>query len=233
MAPVRAEILEALRLLGPCSVAEIAAALDRPADSLYRHLEVLESVGVVVETGYRKAGRNAERMVDVIADDFAIDFRDRGGAAENKAIVDSVASFTKAITRAVRDSAAARQIDFSADSRNISVNYELGWLTPERFAEVRALIRRLKAIMDESKRSPSGRLYMTLAIATPVTRRRHARGANPPNMTSPAAAERPASSGRSPSERARQTQTKKSAAKKTRGNAPKSAPSSSTNRTRR
>lgn len=176
IAPARAEILEALRLLGPCSVAEIATALDRPADSLYRHIDLLESVGVVVETGFRKSGRNAERIIDVTAHDFGIDFRDRAGAAENKAIVDTVTSFSKAITRAVRDSAAARQLDFSADSRNISVNYELGWLTPERFAEVRALIRRLKEIMDEGKRSRSGKLYMTLAVATPVTRRRHARG---------------------------------------------------------
>jgi len=37
VAPVRAEIVEALRLLGPCSLAEIGDAINRPADSLYKH----------------------------------------------------------------------------------------------------------------------------------------------------------------------------------------------------
>ena len=54
ISPVRAEIAEALRLLGPCSMAELAAAIDRPADSLYQHLELLQKAGFVVQAGFRK-----------------------------------------------------------------------------------------------------------------------------------------------------------------------------------
>jgi DNA-binding transcriptional ArsR family regulator len=171
---VRAEVVEAIRLLGPCSVAEIAAAIDRPADAIYKHLEPLEKAGFVVEAGFRKTGRNAERLVDVVAEDFVVDFRGRSVAAQNKAIVAMTNSFLKAAGRAVRDSADAGQIELAPEGRTIVVNYELGRLTPERFEEVRGLVRRLKAIMDEGKRSPEGRLYMTLAVATPVTRRRGA-----------------------------------------------------------
>ena len=173
VAPVRAEVVEAIRLLGPCSVAEIAAAIDRPADAIYKHLEPLEKAGFIVEAGFRKTGRNAERLVDVVAEDFVVDFRGRS-AAENKAIVGMTNSFLKAVGRAVRDSAEAGQLELAPERRTIIVNYELGRLTPERYEEVRGLVRRLKAIMDEGKRSPEGRLYMTLAVATPVTRRRGA-----------------------------------------------------------
>jgi len=168
---VRSEIAETLRLIGPCSVADIAAATARPADTLYRHLQLLQKAGFVKEAGFRKSGRHIEQLFDVTADDFVVDFKDNTGRAENRAIVRTANSFLKAMGRAVRDSAAAGVLDFQPDSRNISINYELSWLTPGQYQEVRALIRRLKQLMDEGKRHREGRLYMTLAISTPVTRR--------------------------------------------------------------
>jgi hypothetical protein len=41
MSPVRSEIAQAVTLLGTCSVADIAAVTNRPADTLYVHLEKL------------------------------------------------------------------------------------------------------------------------------------------------------------------------------------------------
>jgi len=181
---VRGEILEALRLLGPCSLADIAQTIDRPADSLYPHLEQLQEAGFVVPAGFRKGARNVEQLIDVVAEDFAIDFHDATGAAENQAIIDTANAFMKASARALRDSAAARQLDFRPETRNLAINYELSWLTNEAFQEVRGLVRRLKQLMDEGKKRREGRLYMSLYIATPVTRRRRAgqrkRAAAPP-----------------------------------------------------
>ncbi len=175
VSPVRAEIVEALRMLGPCSIADIAGTLDRPADSLYPHLELLEQAGLVVAAGFRKGPRNIEQLLDVVADDFAVDFTDPSGAAENQAIVDTANSFLKAAARAVRDSAAARQLQLAPGQRNVAINYELGWLTPDAFQKVRALIRELKAVLDAGKQTRAGRLYMAVVVATPVTRRRGAR----------------------------------------------------------
>ncbi len=175
-APARTEIAEALRLLGPCSVAEIATVIDRPADTLYRHIEALRKAGFVREAGLRKVGRNAEQTFDVVAEDFVIDFTGQAGRAENQAIARTANSFLKAMSRAVRDTAQVGGLDPRAETRNISINYELSWLTPEKFQEVRDLIRRLKALMDDGKRRREGRLYMTLAIACPVTRKRGAGG---------------------------------------------------------
>ena len=192
VSPVRAEIVEALRLLGPCSAAEIAAAIGRPADSLYKHVELLQKAGVVVDAGFRKGERNVEQLVDqrddqseLVADDFAIDFQDATGADENKAIVTTVNSFCKAMIRAVRDSAKARQLEFHPEKRNLAINYELSWLTEEAFQEFRGLVRRMKQLMDDGKKRREGRLYMSLIVATPVTRKRGA-GERKPKSTSPA-----------------------------------------------
>jgi len=164
ISPVRAEMVETLRLMGPCSLAEI---------------------GFVVEAGFRKGVRNVEQLFDVVADDFMIDFNDSTGSAENRAVVTTANSFLKALGRAVRDSAAARQLEFHPARRNISINYELSWLTPEDFQEIRALARRIKQLMDQGKKKRQGRLYMSLFVATPVTRRRGA-GNRGPRSQSPA-----------------------------------------------
>lgn len=180
VAPARAEIVETIRLLGPCSIAEIAEAIGRPADTLYRHIALLTEAGFLRDAGTRKGDRNIERLVDTVADDFVIDFEDDAGVAENRAIVATANSFLGAMGRAVRDSAAARQLVFADEQRNISINYELSWLRPEDYQEVRSLIRRLKQIMDDGKTRREGQLYMTLAMACPVTRKRTGRGRKPP-----------------------------------------------------
>lgn len=177
VAPVRSEVAEALRIFGPCSVAEVAAALDRPADTLYRHIDALREAGFVRETGFRKNGRHTEQLFDVVADDFVVEFKDntrKFGSPEGRAIVQTAESFAKTIVKAVKTSADAGELEFEERTRNISINYELSWLTHEQYQEIRGLIRRLKEVMDAGKRRREGRLYMTLAIATPVTRKRRA-----------------------------------------------------------
>jgi Predicted transcriptional regulator len=196
VAPARAEIAEAIRLLGPCSVAEVAEAIGRPADTLYRHIALLTDAGFLRDAGVRKGERNLERLVDTVADDFVIGFEDGSGADENRAIVATANSFLSAMGRAVRDSAAARQLVFTDKDRNISINYELSWLRQEDYHEVRALIRRLKQIMDDGKTRREGRLYMTLAMACPVTRKRSGRTARP----EPAVPERSSRSARRPAQ---------------------------------
>jgi predicted transcriptional regulator len=188
LSPVRAEVAEALRLLGPSSIADIADVLDRPADALYPHVRTLIRAGFVTPAGTRKLGRHVEALYDVVADDFLIDFSDNTGKAENDAIVATGLSLMGAMSRTLRDAADARALEFPPDRRNISMNYELAWLTPEDFRAVRELIARIKAVMDAGKARRAGRLYMTLAMAVPVVR---SRGAHPKQDPPPPDGEAP------------------------------------------
>lgn len=169
--PARSELVEALRTRGPCSVAEIAELTGRPADGLYPHLERLRRAGFVRELAPRKVGRHVQRLFDTTADDFQVDFKGSGGRAENDAIIAMAKVFLHAAQRAVQRSARAGRLRYSPEDRNIAISYELSWLTPAAFARVRRHVRAIKAVMDRAKFQRQGELYLTLAIATPVTRK--------------------------------------------------------------
>lgn len=170
LSPVRTEIVEALRCGGAMSMVELSTATGRANDSLYRHVELLRTAGFIVQAGFRKRGRHIEQLIDVAADDFLLELGNDRGDQENLVIIDTVRTFAKAAERAVRDAARARELRFEQSVRNLSINYELSWLTPEAFEEVRSLIRRLKVIMDEGRRKREGRLYMSFVVASPVVR---------------------------------------------------------------
>lgn len=58
--PLRMAILDRLEALGPCSVAELAESLERPADALYYHVRKLLDVGLLEEAGTRATSRRDE-----------------------------------------------------------------------------------------------------------------------------------------------------------------------------
>ena len=179
VAPVRLEIIEAMRMIARCSVADIASALDRPADTLYRHVEQLVEAGAVVEIGPRRRGKRFEKVYDLVADDFRIGFKDGRDRTANKAYNDTLQSILRIASRTARDSSVANQLIGTGDERNIVGKLEHGWLTHREFQEVRDLMMRIKSVMDRCKARGDGRLYLTAFLAIPVTRRRgSARGVN-------------------------------------------------------
>lgn len=175
VAPVRLEMIEAMRMIAPCSIAEIAVALDRSADTLYRHMEKLRAAQVVVVAGTRKSGRRTEQVYDLVADDFRVGFKDATPRAANKAYNETVQSILKIASRTARDSAAACQLIGIGDERNIVGKIEHAWLSRADFLALRDILMRAKQFMDRRKGARDGRLYLAAFLAMPVTRRRGAR----------------------------------------------------------
>src|SRR5690348_13273430 len=66
-AAVRQEIVDVLEQMGTVSVAELAAALGRPADALYFHLRALTHAGLVRNAGYRSPGGRKEALYRTVA----------------------------------------------------------------------------------------------------------------------------------------------------------------------
>ena len=174
-APVRLEIVEAMRITAPCSIAEIAEALDRPADTLYRHIEKLRRAGIVVDAGARRSGRRIEQVYDLVADDFRIGFRDITERAANKAYNETMQSIFKIASRTARDSASACQLIGMGEERNVVGKIEHAWLTQAEFGALRDILMRAKQFMDDRKGRRDGRLYLAAFVAMPVTRKRGAK----------------------------------------------------------
>lgn len=179
VAPVRLEMIEAMRMIAPCSIAEIAVALDRSADTLYRHMAKLQAAQVVVPVGSRKSGRRTEQVYDLVADDFRVGFKDTTPRAANKAYNETVQSILKIASRTARDSAAACQLIGIGDERNIVGKIEHAWLSHADFVALRDILMRAKQFMDRRKGARDGRLYLAAFLAMPVTRKRGARVRRP------------------------------------------------------
>ncbi|MFM2164119.1 MAG: hypothetical protein RL325_556 [Planctomycetota bacterium] len=179
VAPVRLEIVEAMRMVAPCSIAELAESLDRPADTLYRHIEKLKRAGVVVDAGTRRAGRRVEQVYDLVADDFRIGFKDITERAANKAYNETMQSIFKIASRTTRDSASACQLVGMGEERNVVGKIEHAWLTHAEFVALREILMRAKQFMDDRKGRREGRLYLAAFVAVPVTRKRGAKRKRP------------------------------------------------------
>lgn len=178
LSPVRREIVEAMQELGPCPIADVAAASGRPADALYRHVSILVKAGFLVDAGTRRGKRNPERLYDAAANDFLAPNVRRAGAADERQMIAATAeALAKATARSMRASASAGRLACDAASRNFAVTHYLTWLTTSRFEEVRSLLLRINEIVEAGRREQVGELYESLAILTPVTRARgtHAR----------------------------------------------------------
>lgn len=173
LSTVRQEVLEGFRLHGPCSIADVADATGRPADSLYRHVKLLLDAGFLEERGFRKGRRNAERVYDAAADDFAPPRISGSSAKADRAMLVRTATvLSRATVNMLRDSAAAGRLEFTADRRNFAIQYELTWLTPARYAELRGHLLKINELINQGRVRREGDLYAIYSMATPVTRRR-------------------------------------------------------------
>jgi hypothetical protein len=182
IAPARMEIIEAMRCIAPCSIAELAELLDRPADGLYQHVRALQGAGIIVSAGYLKKGKHVEAVLDLSADDYRIAFADGTGDAERAAIVETAGTFCRAMTRAAIKAADAKAIKLTPAQRNLMIEYDLTWLDEEEFAELRTLVTAVHKLCEKGRQkrgsggvASAGSLFSVLCMVMPVVRTRHAK----------------------------------------------------------
>ena len=63
----RQEVMDVLATMGTVSIAELAVALGRPADSLYYHIRILQRVGLVQASGSRESGGRTEKLYRAVS----------------------------------------------------------------------------------------------------------------------------------------------------------------------
>jgi len=80
--------------MGAVSIAELASALGRPADSLYYHIRILQKAGLVHAAG--STGTRAEALYCAVAPDLRLAYEPgaKGNAKSVTAIVDSMLRLT-------------------------------------------------------------------------------------------------------------------------------------------
>jgi hypothetical protein len=167
-APMRQEVLDVLAPMGDASIVEIAAALGRPADSLYYHIRILQKVGLVLDAGERKVGAHREALFRTPSSDMRLAYEPgpRGNATNVVPIVDAMLRLT---TRDLADGFQHQGVLVEGDNRELWATRTTGWLTSEDLTKVNRYIGRL---LNTTTRSDAGhgRLYGLTMVLTPLNR---------------------------------------------------------------
>lgn len=167
-AATRQEIVDVLPRMGAVSVAELAEALGRPADSLYYHLRVLTRVGLVLRAGSRAVNGRAQALFRAIAPEMSLAYKfgKQGNTTEVNAII---ASMLRLGTRDFRRSLRSGEATVSGPTRELWALRTTGRLSPAQIAEVNRYIRQLMQIAVAPRHT--GRLYAITVLLTPLDRK--------------------------------------------------------------
>lgn len=166
-------MIEFMRALAPCSLAELAQQMDRPADSLYHHIRRLEKTGIVKVLERRRVGRQTEAVYDLTGDDLKLDF-DAATGKNAKALIQLTSAISRLAQRTLQGAIMSETL-LGDPVKRIAIRSDSAWLDDETLEQVRSHLLRIVDIFETNKQSGRGKLYHLHTILTPIVRRRHAR----------------------------------------------------------
>ena len=167
-AAARQEIVDVLEQMGTVSVAELAAALGRPADALYFHLRALTHTGLVRKTGHRTRSGRTEALYCTVKPEVQLSYRPRN-AANRRAVSAIVASMLRLANRDCQRSFQGGRVAVSGAHRELWAWRKVGRLSRATLAQLNHLIQELAD--DVSSSRGRGRLYGVTVILTPLDHR--------------------------------------------------------------
>jgi predicted ArsR family transcriptional regulator len=164
----RQEIVDVLEQMGTVSVAELAAALGRPADALYFHLRALTRVGLVRNAGYRTRRGRKEALYCTVAPELQLKYEPHNGA-NRKGVCAIVASMLRLANRDFGRSLQGGNVLVSGAHRELWAFRKVGRLSS---AQVAKLNQRLKGLVqDICAPRRHGRLYAVTVVLAPLDHR--------------------------------------------------------------
>lgn len=172
-AAARQEIVDVLEQIGTVSVAELAAALGRPADALYFHLRALARAGLVRNVGHRTRSGRKEALYRTVKPELQLGYQPRN-AANRRAVSAIVASMLRLANRDFRRSFEAGRVVVSGAYRELWAWRKVGRLSRATLARLNHRIQGLA--QDVSAPRSRGRLYGVTVILTPLDHRTNVDG---------------------------------------------------------
>jgi DNA-binding transcriptional ArsR family regulator len=158
--------------LGTVAVTELAATLDRPADSLYYHLGALVKCGLVKRAGHRLYGQRKEELFRSVSPDLRLQY-EMGASGNGREVIRIVGSMLRLGTRDFARAFRYGDAKVSGAGRELWALRRTGWLTARQVVELNRSMTHLSDTV--SKPRVSGRLYAITLLVTPVVRRSHPR----------------------------------------------------------
>jgi predicted transcriptional regulator len=160
---VRLQMVDLLRMIGPCAVPRLAEALDRPGDGLYHHMRILERAGIVKRVGEERAGPRMQAVYSVTAKDVRLPV-DRHDAKSAKQLCRVTSSLLRTADRGVSSAIRAGGIKQTGPERNLWCRIHTGRVDAKRLARLNALLHEIETEIDAGRSSGEG-TTMSLVLA--------------------------------------------------------------------
>ena len=164
---VRFEMIEQMHSMSPCSLAELAASMGRRADGLYHHVHVLEKVGILRISSYRKRGKQIEAIYELPGSkvELDIDFKSGKNAEHFMKVTRALLRYAE---RKLADAVRHRTDIGSGVDRQLWARSESSWLDDSRRRRVNQLLYEIHRLLIEGRASRKGKLYHTTIFMLPV-----------------------------------------------------------------
>ncbi|MCA8960203.1 MAG: helix-turn-helix transcriptional regulator [Planctomycetes bacterium] len=178
--PVRYDIVDLLRSIGPSSVTDLAKHMGRPADSLYYHLKKLQSVELVRQCGTRQRMGQSEAIFEIAGD--GIDPGDPRDPQQRPFVAQLLSAVLRMTERDVKGAIARDDIVLDGEDKNLYGRRDLAWLDRRDLARVNRHLAAIGEIIESGRRSRKGELFALTTFLTRLTTEavdQHGRRATP------------------------------------------------------
>ena len=167
LTPQRIEILEALRHLGPSTVAELAHHLGRAADGLYHHLRCLQRDSAVERDGSRASGGRSATVYRCTTEAIEARLTPASKPAFRRAWARAAAGVLRTAERELAVGALDSRADNTGSARTVHVTRKRAWLTKAQRARFDHHVRALHRLLDEhgTRRADTAPYTWTAAFA--------------------------------------------------------------------
>jgi DNA-binding transcriptional ArsR family regulator len=165
--PGREDIIDAVGLIGPCTVTDLACFVGRSRHALYYHVRALRDCGLLLETHHSGEGRRTTARYDLPGRPLSVRY-DLNTERARRAVITlartRLRSAARGFVRACRPDAAT----VDGPRRNLWVARWKGWLSDRELEEANTHLTRLIDLLRHDAGSPGARRRaheFTFAIA--------------------------------------------------------------------
>lgn len=166
--PVRQDIVDAVAVIGPCSVSELGDFLDLRPDSLYYHVRVLRDLGILLEASRVNPRGQSIATYDVPGRPVFLRYElsTREGAA---ALSRYAAAMLRSAQRGFSHGIKSDEVVAEGPARNLRAARWKGWLSADELREVNQLLGHLIRLFrrGQPRGAEDGKLYELTFVLAP------------------------------------------------------------------
>lgn len=165
--PGREDIIDAVTVLGPCGVTEIARFVGRSRHALYYHVKVMRDQGLLVETQVEGKGVKPTAHYDLPGRPFLVRY-DLSSPKSRRAVIAIGKARFRAGQRGFIRACSSADAVVEGPRRNLWVAHWKGWLTMRDLEKANRLLAELVDVFTPSiddKKSDRSPYELTFAVA--------------------------------------------------------------------